>query len=59
MYVKGRFVTVPDTASSYVRLVRKNQGGGNGIDGNACTFVMVADGGNDIRNVFGRHTEVA
>ena len=57
--IKGCLVAVSDSASPYVRFVRKYQCGGNGIDGNARTLVMIPDGGNDIGYVLGRHSHIA
>ena len=52
MYVEIRAVRIPDAAAAHIRLVGQNQRCGDRIDRKCGGFVMVADGGDDSRDIF-------
>ena len=58
MDVEGALVLVADTAAAHVGLIRQNERGGHGAYGSAGALVVVADGGDDLRDLLGGQVHV-
>ncbi len=53
--IEGIGIGVSDSAAADIGFIGDNQSGGDGIHGNARTFIMVTYSGNDKSEVIGRH----
>lgn len=56
--IEGGYVAVADAGASYVRLVRKYQGGGNRVHGNARSLVVISYRGDYDGYLVGGHTHI-